>query len=190
MLFLPFLHFSDHFSSSFPQVPIFKQFHKFVIGKGGANIRKIRNETETKIDLPESGSESDVITVTGKKENVSKAVKAIQQIQSEMADVVSVEINVPSKIHNTMIGSGGKLIQSVMDDCGGVSIKFPPPEAKSDKVTIRGPKDDVEKARKTLLELANEKTLSSLTAEVRAKPEHHKFLIGRHGSNVQVITCN
>ena len=38
-----------------------------------------------------------------------------------------------------------------------------------------------------LAELANEKTLSSMTSEVRAKPEHHKFLIGRHGSNVQAI---
>jgi hypothetical protein len=38
-----------------------------------------------------------------------------------------------------------------------------------------------------LLELSCEKTLSSMTAEVRAKPEHHKFLIGRHGSNVQAI---
>merc|ERR1711976_227173 len=35
------------------KVPIFKQFHKFVIGKGGANIRRIRDETDTKIDLPD-----------------------------------------------------------------------------------------------------------------------------------------
>merc|ERR1712029_1300567 len=28
------------------KVPIFKQFHKFVIGKGGANIRRIRDETD------------------------------------------------------------------------------------------------------------------------------------------------
>lgn len=55
------------------------------------------------------------------------------------------------------------------------------------QVVLRGPKDDVEKARKTLLELANEKQLSSMSAEVRAKPEHHKFLIGRHGANVQAI---
>merc|ERR1719233_102247 len=41
------------------KVPIFKQFHKFVIGKGGANIRRIRDETDTKIDLPDSGSDSD-----------------------------------------------------------------------------------------------------------------------------------
>lgn len=121
-------------SSHQVKVPIFKQFHKYVIGKGGATIRKIRAETETKIDLPESGSESDVITITGKKENVEKAQKRIQQIQTEMADVVTVEIEIPSKIHNTMIGSGGRLIQSVMDDCGGVNIKFPPPDSKSDKV--------------------------------------------------------
>ena len=229
------------------KVPIFKQFHKFIIGKSGASIRQIRSETETKIELPESGSESDMITVTGKKENVDKAVKRIQKIQEEMANVVTAEVTIPAKIHNTMIGSGGKLIQSVMDDCGGVSIKFPPPESKSDKVrqmfqiissllhrdecvssqltkmktnripflkrsdnckcppllnfarapflvalllsqvTVRGPKDDVEKAKKMLAELANEKQLSSMTCEVRAKPEHHKFLIGRHGSNVQAI---
>ena len=117
------------------KVPIFKQFHKFIIGKGGATIKKIRQETDTRVDLPESGSESDVITLTGKKENVEKAVAKIQQIQSEMANVVSVDIIVPAKIHNTMIGAGGKLIQSIMDDCGGVSIKFPEANSGSDKVT-------------------------------------------------------
>ena len=45
--------------------------------------------SSTRIDLPESGSESDVITITGKKENVEKAQKKIAQIQSEMANVVS-----------------------------------------------------------------------------------------------------
>ena len=118
------------------KVPIFKQFHKFIIGKGGATIRKIRQETDTRVDLPESGSESDVITITGKKENVEKAVTKIQAIQSEMANVISVDIIVPSKIHNTMIGAGGKLIQSIMDDCGGVSIKFPEANSGSDKVFI------------------------------------------------------
>ena len=38
-----------------------------------------------------------------------------------------------------MIGAGGKLIQSVSEECGGVSIKFPPPgkgsEKSSDKVS-------------------------------------------------------
>ena len=117
-------------------MPIFKQFHKFIIGKSGATIKEIRKETNTKIDLPESGSDSDVITITGKKENVEKAQDQITKIQSEMANVISVDLIIPAKIHNTMIGAGGKLIQSISDDCGGVAIKFPPSNSNSDKVKI------------------------------------------------------
>ena len=37
---------NDMAESSFQvKVPIFKQFHKYIIGKGGANIRRIRDET-------------------------------------------------------------------------------------------------------------------------------------------------
>ena len=114
-------------------MPIYKQFHKFVIGKGGQNIRKIRDETETRIDLPDSGSDSDMITITGRKEKVALAQERIQKIQSEMADLVSKDIMVPAKIHNMMIGAGGKLIQSIMSECGGASyrplllLSLPPP---------------------------------------------------------------
>merc|ERR1711892_1592722 len=169
------------------KVPIFKQFHKFVIGKGGANIRRIRDETDTKIDLPDSGSDSDMITITGKKENVTKAVTQVQQIQSEMADIVTQEINIPCKIHNTVIGAGGKLIQSIMSECGGVAIKFPENGSGSDLVTVHGPVEDVEKAVKLLKELSDEKQLSGISAEVKAKPQHHKFLIGRAGIHIQKI---
>jgi len=169
------------------KVPIFKQFHKFVIGKGGANIRRIRDETDTKIDLPDSGTESEMIAVTGKKENVMKAVEQIKKIQSEMADIVTKDLKIPSKIHNTVIGKGGKLIQSIMTECGGVAIKFPEPNSGSDLVTVRGPVDDVEKAVKLLKELSDEKQLSGVTVEVKARPQHHKFLIGRGGSNIQKI---
>lgn len=169
------------------EVPIFKQFHKFVIGKGGVNIRKIREETQTKIDLPAEGEKSDVITITGKKENVEKAKEMIQKIQNELANIVTDEITIPPKFYNSLIGTGGKLIHSIMEDCGGVTIKFPTAESKSDKVSIRGPKDDVEKAKLQLLELTNEKQLSSFSAEVRAKVQHHKFLIGKNGANIKKI---
>ncbi|XP_043519288.1 vigilin [Frieseomelitta varia] len=169
------------------EVPIFKQFHKFVIGKGGVNIRKIREETQTKIDLPAEGEKSDVITITGKKENVEKARDMIQKIQNELANIITDEIVIPPKFYNSLIGTGGKLIHSIMEDCGGVAIKFPTAESRSDKVTIRGPKEDVEKAKQQLLELTNEKQLSSYSAEVRAKVQHHKFLIGKNGANIKKI---
>ena len=65
------------------------------------------------------------------------------------------------------LGAGGKLIQSISDDCGGVAIKFPPSEAQSDKVTIRGPKEDVEKAKKMLMELSNERQLNSVSGKLK-----------------------
>ncbi|XP_071529090.1 vigilin isoform X3 [Panulirus ornatus] len=169
------------------KVSIFRQFHKFIIGKGGANINKIREETSTRIDLPSEGQNSDEITITGKKENCEKARERIQKIQDELASIVEVDIIIPAKFHNSMIGAGGKLIQSISEDCGGVAIKFPPPEKSSDKVTIRGPKEDVYKAKQILVDLSNEKQLASYTTEVRARQQHHRFLIGRNGANIRKI---
>ena len=48
-------------------------------------------------------------------------------------------------------------MQSVMTECGGVRIQFPPAgDSKKDEVKLHGPKDDVEKAKKMLLELREE----------------------------------
>ena len=68
-----------------------------------------------------------------------------------------VSIEIPPRLHNSIIGAKGRLIRAIMDECGGVIIRFPPEGNNSDKVTIRGPKDDVENAKKQLLELVNEK---------------------------------
>jgi len=169
------------------EVPIFKQFHKNVIGRGGATIRKIREESDTKIELPSEGSDSDVIIITGYKEKVEMAKEKILAIQNELINITQSEVIIPSKHHNALIGAKGKLIRSIMDECGGVSIKFPPEGGNSDKVVIRGPKDDVDKARKMLLTLHSERELNSFTDEVRAKPQHHKFLIGRKGENIRKV---
>jgi len=50
---------------------------------------QIREETQTKIDLPAEGEKSDVITITGKKENVEKAKEMIQKIQNELVIIIT-----------------------------------------------------------------------------------------------------
>lgn len=169
------------------EVPIFKQLHKYVIGKGGTNLRRIREETQTRIDFPAEVDDNDVITITGKQENVKIARDMIQKIQNELSSVVEEEVTISPKYYNSLIGIGGKLIHSIMEDCGGVIIKFPPADSKNDKVTIRGPKDDVEKAKQQLLEQIHEKELSSFSDIVRAKVVYHKFIIGRQGANIKRI---
>ena len=73
------------------------------------------------------------------------------------ANISEVTIDIPHKYHNSIIGAKGRLIRSIMDECGGVIIRFPPENTTSDKVIIRGPKDDVENAKRQLLELAGER---------------------------------
>eukprot|EP00118_Oscarella_pearsei_P024630 m.306469 g.306469 ORF g.306469 m.306469 type:complete len:1252 (+) comp41271_c0_seq1:220-3975(+) len=170
------------------EVRVFKQFHRNVIGRGGAMIRKIRDETHTKIDMPTENSDSDVILVTGKKENVEEARKRIEAIQNEQANIITEEIAIPSKLHQAVIGPKGRLVKAISDECGGVTIRFPTgKQAGSDKVIVRGPKDDVESAKKQLLELANERALENFSAEVKAKPEFHRYLIGRGGTNIRKV---
>ncbi|XP_034712260.1 vigilin [Etheostoma cragini] len=179
---------ADLIENSFSlSVPIFKQFHKNIIGKGGANIKKIREETNTKIDLPTENSNSEMIIITGKKSNCEAARDRILAIQRELANIKETEVAIPAKLHNSLIGSKGCLVRSIMEDCGGVHIHFPSEGSGSDKVTIRGPVGEVEKAKKQLLQLAEEKQVNNFTAELQAKPEYHKFLIGRGGANIRRV---
>ncbi|KAF7203875.1 high density lipoprotein binding protein a isoform X1 [Nothobranchius furzeri] len=168
-------------------VPIFKQFHRNIIGKGGSNIKKIREETNTKIDLPAENSNSEMIIITGKKANCEAARSRILAIQKELANISEIDVSIPSKLHNSLIGSKGRLVRSVMEECGGVHIHFPTEGSGIDKVTIRGPVEEVEKAKQQLLALAEEKQTKSFTAELHAKPEYHKFLIGKGGGNIRKV---
>ncbi|RXN01408.1 hypothetical protein EOD39_6903 [Acipenser ruthenus] len=138
-------------------VPVFKQFHKNIIGKGGANIKKIREETNTKIDLPAENSNSEVIVITGKKANCEAARNRVLAIQKELANIIEMEVSISSKLHNSLIGSKGRFVRSIMEECGGVHIHFPTEGSGIDTVTIRGPAEDVDKAKQQLLSLAEEK---------------------------------
>lgn len=85
-------------------------------------------------------------------------------------------MSIPARLHNSLIGTKGRLIRSIMEECGGVHIHFPVEGSGSDTVVIRGPSSDVEKARKQLLHLAEEKVsagrggLCSRPAEGPAQP--------------------
>ena len=53
---------------------------------------QIRDEKDTRIDLPNETSESDAIMITGKRENVEKAKARIEAIQKELVRWLVVDI--------------------------------------------------------------------------------------------------
>ena len=66
------------------ELPIIKKFHRNIIGKGGQNVKKIKDETNTIIKIPTEGSPSDVIVITGYKAQVEKAKNMILALQNEL----------------------------------------------------------------------------------------------------------
>lgn len=168
------------------EIHIFKEFHRMIIGKQGAFIRKIRDDTQVRIEVPAEDSDSDSIAIIGKQENVLKARRLIEEKVKELIKIEEDSVELPHALHTVLIGKGGTIIKQIRQECGGVIINFPPGNNPSDKITLKGPRADIEKAKKELIKLAKEKNDMSYTDEVHAKLEYHRFLVGRQGSNINL----
>ena len=166
------------------ELHIFKQFHRMLIGKQGAFIRKIREDTQTRIEVPAEDSESDSILIVGKQENVVKARRLIEDKVKELLKIEEDFIDVPSQFHTALIGKGGAIIKQIRKDCGGVLINFPPENATSDRITLKGPRDEIERAKQELLKMAKQKNDSNYTEEIHVKSEFHRFLVGKKGTSI------
>ena len=170
------------------ELPINKQMIKFIIGKDHSNVKKIKFETETKIELPAEESNSNVIIIQGKHDNCLRAKQMIQQIEKDELNSVQVDIIIPKKFHSSIQGKNNRVTRSIQEECGNVIISFPDSSVKSDKVSIRGlTKDGVAKAKKQLVELSNDKQLNNYEETLNCKFEFHKFIIGKNGSNINKI---
>ncbi len=80
-----------------------------------------------------------------------------------------------------LVANGGISVRDIEDEFGGVHILFPKAsdKANADKVIIRGPKEDVAKAKETLKEVAQHCEETTQEVVLETKPEFIKFLIGR-----------
>lgn len=173
------------------EIHIFKQFHRMLIGKQGTFIRKIREDTQTRIEVPAEDSDSDSIIIVGKQENVRKARAFIEEKVRELVKVEEDYVEIAHSLHTALIGRGGAIIKQIRQECGNVLINFPPEGSEgksgSDKITLKGPREEIEKAKKELLKLAKEKNEISYSEDVPAKLEYHRFLVGKKGNNVNTL---
>ncbi|GFS92612.1 vigilin [Nephila pilipes] len=144
-------------------------FHLFIFGSFNKTINQINGETKAIINNPPAsvmtdehtiagekeatfqlkGEESDVNAIRGHDEDVLLAKRKILKIQDKLDNVITQEIMMPPKLHNSIIGIKGRLIREIIEECGCVTINFPTGGTGSDKVSIRGSLDDVMKAEET-----------------------------------------
>jgi polyribonucleotide nucleotidyltransferase len=92
-----------------------------VLGRGGATVNVIKDQTGAQIDIDKDSGDNAVIIVHGSKQVIADAKAMIleiaEQVHEEKSDVVTVE----SKYHRTLIGAGGQGLRDLIARAGGPS---------------------------------------------------------------------
>ncbi|KIJ18943.1 hypothetical protein PAXINDRAFT_166858 [Paxillus involutus ATCC 200175] len=158
-----------------------------ILGKGGANINEIKDDTGAQIDVDKDGNSAATnITVRGTKEAINAAKTAILAIADEIGEETTVSLVIETKYHRIVIGAGGQGLRDLVIRCGGPSdpklqaglIRFPRQGDSSDEVQLRGEPALVNKIKVEL-----EKTVATLRDRVVLAAEipaaQHRILIGR-----------
>lgn len=83
-----------------------------LIGKQGAELNKLREETGAAIDIPDRSSATDrvEITIKGTKAAVDKARQEVARRSKAFDSIVTKTVTVDKKWHRDLIGTGGKML--------------------------------------------------------------------------------
>lgn len=92
-----------------------------ILGKGGATINEIKDDTGAQIDLDKTQEGGPVaqITCRGTKKAIAAAKAAIQAIADQVGEETTVVLSVESRFHRTLIGAGGQGLRDLIVRCGG-----------------------------------------------------------------------
>ncbi|KAI7872911.1 hypothetical protein BDF14DRAFT_43201 [Spinellus fusiger] len=162
--------FANAYSADF-EIPAAYSAH--VIGKAGSNINKLKDDLGVRIDIsdPSKTDNGETIVKSKKKDqkdqkvkvvihgirtNVEAAKERISAMVNNLADQVSLNLNVPKEFHRFLIGPSGRYVKK-LEDKYSVHIRFPKSfsteASEADIITIRGRKKEATSAKEELVEL-------------------------------------
>lgn len=174
-----------------------------LIGKQGANLNKLCEEFDVKIDVEGNSGNG---TIQGLKKNADAAKHKILNLAQRLADEVTVKIDVPNEYHAQLIGPGGKFVKRLMDRYD-VFIQIPKaagvppspiagstpasrestPSVGDDLILIRGPSKGVEKTKGEIEELVKYIRDSNYQETITVPQSALRRIIGRQGEMVTTI---
>lgn len=165
-----------------------------VLGRAGATINEIKDNTGAQIDVDKAGDEKATITVRGRKTDIAEAKAAILAISDQVAEETTDTVQIESKFHRTIIGAGGQGLRELILRCGGPTdskaqaglVRFPRQGESGDEVRLRGEPKVVAKLKVEL-----EKIVATLrdrvTLGVEVPAAQHRALIGRGGQHLNEL---
>ena len=93
-----------------------------IIGKSGANIKKIEKDSGARINLKDenegSGSEERIVLIQGEREKAKRAEILVKKIIAEQPVIRTEDIFVPQRACGRIIGKGGQTIRHMCSVSG------------------------------------------------------------------------
>lgn len=174
------------------EVPVSSKAIPRILGKAGANVNQLREDTGAQVDVDRDDDDKDVTTIRlrGTKQAIASAKSAILAIAKEVDAEASYTLHIDPAFHGQLIGPAGAAIRDLIIRCGGPSdakassqfVLFPRRGDKAaDIVTVRGPADIANKI-KTELEAASKALADRIVYGVAIAPSAQSGLVGRGGS--------
>merc|ERR1719431_1456805 len=166
------------------------QHHKFLIGRGGIHIQKIRDDTGARIIFPGAGdTDRESITLVGTKEAVEAAKKDLEGRILELDNIVEDSMTVDPKHHRHFVARRGEVLRNIGDEFGGVVISVPRNGVASDKVNLKGAKDCIDGAKARISEIVQDLD-EMVTIDCEINQTFHRTVMGAKGSKVQKVTTD
>lgn len=169
------------------KIKVPKDQHKFLIGKNGSVLAKIQDKSCTKIQIPKSESNSDIITITGPKEGIDLAVVEINLICSESFKTGYERLNIPKLYHPWIKGFNNEIVNEIINR-SGAKINIPPLYNEKDEIAVSGDKDKVDAAVAEINRIYAQKSKQNVNKlAIQIAKSQHKLIIGKNGSTLQDI---
>jgi rRNA processing protein Krr1/Pno1 len=165
-----------------------------IIGRGGENLRLIREATGTNIDIPKR-SEGEIVTISGSAEGIARAKRTLESLVKTGYSPITHpgmsknDISVEERYHARLIGPKGSHSRA-LQDATNTTIKLP---SKGTKVSIVGEPKDIALAKQYIQQLVKDGFCPAThpgwtKVEMNFPAEHIGDLIGPNGSNIRHIT--
>ncbi|CAG8712684.1 13950_t:CDS:2, partial [Cetraspora pellucida] len=184
------------------------QYSAHVIGKGGANVTRLKDKWSVKIDI-EGGAkgeekkttpgESVKVTIVGMKDNVKEAKARILDLVDKLQDATIVRLKIPSEYHKSLIGTKGRYVKR-LEEKYGVHIRFPKTKdsnedgeddltdaQKSDEVIVKGGKKGVNDAQTELMDLLDYERDHDNSENFKIPTQFLPHIVGKNGVKITEI---
>ncbi|KAJ1827969.1 hypothetical protein LPJ56_001367 [Coemansia sp. RSA 2599] len=169
----------------------------YIVGRGGAHINEIKDESDTRIDLGEPANDEVEVTLVGTRAGTKIAREAIEATVAEQKTQIEITVSVPVKHHRFLIGAGGGRVRELVQQAGGdpdlmngvgsCRVQFPRVSAEAnDQVKLNGDSRIVEAVRARIEGLVAERERMT-TILVSIPVSQHAFIIGRGGANLKLM---